>query len=73
MDSPFLAPCDKLCSFEDSQVFGDAGKGDFEGRGQVAHGGFALRQACQDAAAGGIGKRAKSHIETRIGILNHLV
>jgi len=73
MNSPFLAPCDKLGPFEHPQVLGNARKRDVEGRGQVAHGGFALRQARQNAAPGRVGKRAEGRVEMGVEILNHVV
>ena len=49
--------------FENAQVLGDGRKGDVEGCGKFGDGGFALGQAGQDGAAGGIGERAESGVE----------
>jgi len=50
-------------AFEHAQVFRDRGQGHIIRGGQVAHGSFALRQARQNAAAGGIGERGESGVE----------
>ena len=73
VDSSVLPPRDELCPLEYPQVLRYGGEGDVVGRGQVADGGFALRQARQDAAAGGVGKRAERGVEIQFGILNHAV
>ena len=73
INSSILAARDKLCPLEHSQVLGHAGEGYVVGRGQVADGGFTLRQPRQDAAPGGVGKRAEGGIELGPGILNHVV
>jgi len=71
--SSIFPPRHKLCPLEHPQVLGYAGERHFVGRGQIADGGFALRQPRQDAAPGGVGKRRKRGVELRPGKLNHMV
>jgi len=73
IDSPIFPPRDKLCPLEHPQVLAHAGERYVVGRGQIADGGFTLRQPPQDAAPGGVGKRGKRGVELRPGILNHMV
>jgi len=73
IDSSILAPCDKLCPFEHSQVLGNPREGDVEGRRQVADGGFTSRQTRQDAAPGSVGEGGKDGVQLLLGILNHMV
>jgi hypothetical protein len=73
INSSILAPRDKLCPLQHSQVLGHPGEGDVIGRGQVADGGFALGQARQDAAPGSVGKRGEGGVESEVRILNHMV
>jgi hypothetical protein len=58
-------------------MLGDGGKGNGKGRGELGNGGWALRQASQDGAAGGIGKSAEGGVERGAGggrtIVNHMV
>ena len=49
--------------FQYAQVLGDRGQGNLEGLGQLGDGGFALRQAGQDGAAGGVRQRSKCRVE----------
>jgi hypothetical protein len=73
INSSVFPPRDKLCPLEHPQVLGHARERYFVGRGQIADGGFALRQPRQDAAPGGVGKRRKCGVELGPGILNHVV
>jgi len=73
INSAIFPPRDKLRPLEHPQVLGHAGERYFVGRGQIADGGFALRQPRQDAAPGGVGKRGEGGVELRPGILNHMV
>jgi hypothetical protein len=66
VNSSILAPRDKLCPLQHSQVLGHPGEGDVIGCGQVADGGFALRQARQDAAPGSVGKRGERGVEVEV-------
>ena len=59
--------------FKDAQVLRDGGKGHRERRGKVLNGGFSLRKAGQDGAAGGIGEGAKGSVEAGSRIVNHTV
>jgi hypothetical protein len=61
---------------QNAEVLGDGGKRDVERGGKLGDGGFAERQARENGAAGGIGKRAESGVEKRFGgqrIVNHMV
>jgi hypothetical protein len=73
MDAPVLMPHQQPGAFEHPQVLGYGGQGHIVRRGQIANGGFALRQPRQDAPAGGVGKRGKSGVEGRLRMLNHMV
>ena len=58
-------------------MFGDGGEGHVEGGGQGSHRGFALREAGEDGAAGGVGEGREGSVEDRVGgggvIVNHSV
>jgi hypothetical protein len=58
--------------FQYAQVFGDRRKRNVERLGEFADGGFAMCEAREDSAAGGIGEGAKSGVETG-RIINHMV
>jgi hypothetical protein len=61
--------------FENAKVFGDGGKRDVEGSGQLGDGGFAEREAGQDGAAGGVGESAEGGVQRGLGggMINHMV
>jgi hypothetical protein len=59
--------------FEDAEVFRDRRERHGKGRGQSLDGGFALGEAREDGAAGGIGEGAESSVQPRGGIVNHTV
>jgi hypothetical protein len=48
---------------EDAKVLGDGGKGEREGFGKLGDGGFTLREAGEDGAAGGIGEGGEGGVE----------
>ena len=49
--------------FEDAEVLRDGGKGHGERRGKALNGGFTLREAGQNGAAGGISERGEGGVE----------
>jgi hypothetical protein len=62
--------------FENAQAFGNSGKRNVEGSGELGNGGFALCEASEDGAAGGVRECGESGIEERglsSGIVNHMV
>jgi hypothetical protein len=67
----------KSRGFENTQVLGNGRQGDVEGFRQFRDRGFALGQARQDGAAGGIGERAEGGVERGatggLRIVNHTV
>ena len=73
INSPIFPPRDKLCPLEHPQVLRYAGERYFVGRGQIADGGFALRQPRQDAAPGGVGERSERSVEVEFVTLNQVV
>ncbi len=58
---------------ENAQVFRDRRERHGKRRGQSLDGGFTLRQAREDGAAGGVRERAEGGVELRGGIVNHTV
>lgn len=72
VDSSVFTPLNQLGALKDTQVFRDGGKRHVVRGGEIADGRFALREAREDAAARGVGKRGKSVIERRL-IVNHMV
>ena len=58
-------------------MLGNRGERDLEWGGEFGNRGFALREAREDGAAGGIGERAERGIQgggaRRGGIVNHMV
>jgi hypothetical protein len=71
--APIFSPFDELCAFEHPQVFRHRGKRHFIRRGEIADGRFALRETCEDAAAGDVGKGGESAVQVRRLIVNHMV
>ena len=59
--------------FQDAHVFRDGRQRNPEGLRKFRDHGFALREANQNSAASGIGKRAKGGIQRRRRIVNHTV
>jgi hypothetical protein len=60
-----------------TQMLGDGGERNIEGRGELGDGGLALRQARENGAAGGIGQGPEGGVERGVagggGIVNHMV
>lgn len=73
MDAAVFSPFDELGAFEHAQMLRDGGKRHFIRGGEIADSGFPLREAREDTAARGVGKRGKSVIERRRLIVNHMV
>ncbi len=77
MDAAGDAAFEEAGGFQDAQVFGDGGERHVEGSGQGGHRGFALREAGQDGAAGGVGEGGEGGVEGGAGsggvIVNHSV
>ena len=63
----------KAGGFKDAQVLGNGREGDVERGGELLDGGFALGEAGEDGAAGGVGEGAKGGVESGEGIVNHVV
>jgi hypothetical protein len=63
MDASIFSPLNQLRALKHAQVFRHSGKGHFIWRGEIADGRFALREAREDAAARGVGKRGESAIQ----------
>ena len=59
--------------FEDAKMLGDGGERERERFGELADGGFAVSEAGQDGAAGGVGKSGEGGVEWCAGIINHMV
>jgi hypothetical protein len=64
MDAAIFSAFDELCARKHAQVFRHSWKRHFIWRGEIADGGFALREAREDAATGGVGKRSESIIQS---------
>jgi len=63
MDAAIFSPLDKPGVLEHAQVFRHGRKGHFIRCGEIADGRFALSEASEDAATGGVGKRGESTIQ----------
>jgi len=59
--------------FEDAEMLRDGGEGHGERYGKAFNGGFPLREAGQDGAAGGVGKGAEGGVQAGGEIVNHTV
>ena len=59
--------------FENTDVFGDGWEGEWKWFGEFSDGGFALRQAGKNGAAGGIGEGGEGGVERSGLIVNHMV
>lgn len=59
--------------FENAEMLGDGGKGEGKWLSELCDGGFALREAGENGAAGGIGECREGGVEGFRGIVNHMV
>jgi hypothetical protein len=59
--------------FEDAQMLGDGGERKGERLGELGDGGFTLREAGENGAAGGVGEGGEGGVERGSGIVNHTV
>jgi hypothetical protein len=62
IDAAIFSPLDKPGGLEHAQVFRHGRKGHFIRCSEIADGRFALSEASEDAATGGVRKRGKSII-----------
>lgn len=56
-----------------AEVLGDGGERDLEGPGDLGDGGFALGEAGENGAAGGVRQGPEDGVEGRAEIVNHVV
>jgi hypothetical protein len=76
MDAAIDFAAQQAGGFQHAQVLGDRRKGHIEWLGELANGGFALRQSGEDGAAGVVGERPEDEIEggvRRERTVNHMV
>jgi hypothetical protein len=59
--------------FENAKMLGDGGERKGERLGELGDGGFTLREAGENGAAGGVGEGGESGVERGSGIVNHTV
>ena len=64
MDAAIFSPFDKPGVLKHAQVFRHGRKGHFIRCGEIADGRFALSQASEDAATGGVGKSGEGIIQS---------
>ena len=77
MDAAIDFALEQSGGFQHAEVLRDGWERDPEGCGDLRDGGFAMRQARQNGAAGGIGEGAESGVKRDVAggrrIVNHLV
>ncbi len=64
---------EKAGGFENAQMLGDGGEGKREGLRKLGDRGFALGEARENGAAGGVGEGGEGGVERGRGIVNHTV
>lgn len=73
MDAAIDFALEQASGLENTQVLGHGWEREWEWLGELRDGGFALREAGENCAAGGIGKRGESDVERGCGMVNHMV
>ena len=73
MDAAVDFTLEETGGLEDAEMLGDGGEREGERLGELGDGGFALGQAGEDGAAGGIGECGEGGVERCGGIVNHMV
>ena len=63
MDTAIDFAFEQASGFENTEMLGDGGKGEWERLGEFSDGGFALGEAGENGAACGIGVGSESGIE----------
>lgn len=73
MDTAIDFAFEQASGFENTEMLGDGGKGEWERLGEFGDGGFALGEAGENGAACGIGECGEGCVERRGEIVNHMV